>query len=735
MQDVFLDNDGNYWAGTTENGLLIIKPDGTVEKHNDTNGFLSNSISGVLDDKKGNIWILTSAGLTEYQSGSKTFRHFTVSDGLQGKQFTRFARLKAKDGNIYIGGFNGFNIFQPENITISSYIPPVYIDEFLIFNEPVTNYTSNSPLKRTISETDEIILSYKQSFFSFGFTAVNFTYPEKVTYAYKMDGYDNKWNYTNTSRRYATYTNLDPGQYTFMVKATNNDGIWNEKPTTIKITITPPYWKTKWFISLSIFFIIGSAFLYYKMRTTQLKRQKQLLEVKVNERTSELENANNILVERQEEILQQNEEITRQKEVEEEQHAKIEKAYQELALYENQLEEIVEQRTKELLIAKQKAEESDKLKSSFLANLSHEIRTPLNAIIGFSDLLIDGKAEQAQQEMFKSMIQSSSDSLLNLINDILDFSKIEAGQIDIVKAPVNLSKIVTEIRELYNIELSRLNSKANKKIDFRIIESPELIDYVLITDENRLKQILQNLISNAIKFTIQGSVEVSYNLSIDGKLLNFNVKDTGIGISKENQDVIFGRFRKIENPSVNLFRGTGIGLSICKHLVKLLDGKIKVESELGQGSIFSFTIPIQNKTKVVEAVIPQNINPECPDFIGKTILFAEDDDSNYILAEIYLKKTKVSITRAVNGLEAVEIYYKNQNFDMILMDIKMPIMDGFEALKRIKSVNPQVIVIAQTAHAYHDEIERIKAEGFTDYLLKPINAKKLYSTLQLYLEK
>ena len=687
------------------------------------------------------------------------FTYFTDLDGLQGKQFTKFAFLKAKDGTFYIGGYNGFNTFKPEKIQSSSYIPPVYIDEFQLFNEQVNINSPNSPLKQPIAETKKIVLNYKQSVISFGFTAINFTNPQKAIYAYKMEGYDKKWNYTTSNRRYATYTNLDPAEYTFMVKATNQDGIWNEKPTSIRIIITPPFWKTKWFIFIALLLIIGSAFGFYKWRTSQLKRQKKILEIKVKERTAQLEDANTQLEERQEEILQQNEEIKLQKEiveetnaqleerqeeilqqneeiklqkeVVEEQHAKIEKAYQELSLYENQLEEIVDQRTKQLIIARKKAEESDRLKSSFLANLSHEIRTPLNAIIGFSGLLIDGRAEQDNQEMFKSMIQSSSESLMNLIEDILDFSKIEAGQIDIYKSPVTLSKLIAEIRELYSHEMTKLN--ANKNIEFRIIVPKELEDKIIITDENRLKQILQNLISNAFKFTMKGFVELSFNLSSDGKFLRFQIKDSGIGISKENQEVIFGRFRKIENPSSNLFRGTGIGLSICKHLVKLLEGKIGVESTLGNGSTFYFTIPYEIVFQALKNEKEQNSKLVIPDFSGKTILLAEDDDSNYLLAETYLKKTNATLIRALDGKHAVAIYKENSQLDIVLMDIKMPVMDGFDALKQIREINQQIHIIAQTAHSYQEEIDKILSNGFTDYILKPINAKKLYLLLKKYL--
>ncbi len=302
LTDVYLDKKGNYWAATLDKGLIISTPDGKIEEHNETNGFLSNSVSGILEDNHGNMWILTASGLTKYIVQTKQFRNFTVSDGLQGTQFTRFARLKDKDGNIYIGGYNGFNVFNPDDIKVNSVIPPVYIDEFQIFNESVNINTPNSPLKQSITETKEIVLSYKQSVFSFGFSAINFTYPEKAQYAYKMEGYDEKWNYTNSSRRYATYTNLDAGEYVFKVKASNSDDIWNEIGAAIKIKILPPWWATWWFRILVLIIIAYIAIKIYERRTEGVRRDKELLEGKIRE-------GENIIAEKVKEVEKQQEEI------------------------------------------------------------------------------------------------------------------------------------------------------------------------------------------------------------------------------------------------------------------------------------------------------------------------------------------------------------------------------------------------------------------------------------------
>jgi len=766
VYSIYEDKAGYLWIGTRQ-GLEKFNPKTEIFEHAGIGDELYNrSIFSIFPDSLGCLWMSSDIGIIKYNLSTMNCSFYGRADGMQNNEINTSASYLSKSGEIYYGGIDGLISFFPSDIKLNSVYSIPAITNFRVSNiviSPGDTLNGRVLINKQVWEANKLELFYYENDFTIEFSALHYSAPQKVKYQYKLEGFSSDWVYTDAERRYATYTGLPPGDYTFILKATNNDGLMCRPQDIVRLSIKiiPPFWQTLWFKIIIIFLIIGGAVLFYKKRLSLLERQKRLLEDKVKERTAMLENANTLLEERQEqilqqneeikqqkeileetnaqleerheEVLQQNEEITRQKEIEEEQHAEIEKAYHELSLYEKQLEEIVESRTKDLVVAKQKAEESDKLKSSFLANLSHEIRTPLNAIVGFSGLLVDGETENDKQEMFKSMIQSSSDTLLNLIDDILDFSKIEAGQINIIKAPVYLSKIFSEIKELYTIELQKLKAKSNKEIEFRLNNSIELNEIIIFTDENRLKQIIQNLINNAIKFTSKGFVELGFNLINNKQFIEFYVKDTGIGISKQNQAFIFGRFRKIENLSGNLFRGTGLGLSICKHLVKLLGGQIGVESELGHGSIFHFTIPLQDEKKSVEINVAQHNQIEIPDFSNKTILLAEDDDSNYMLVEIYLKKTKMTIIRAINGLEAVEIFKENPNIDLLLLDIKMPIMDGFEALRQIRSINNSSIIIAQTAHAYQDEIDRIKSSGFNDYILKPINAKKLFAILQKYL--
>jgi len=293
MRSFLEDKEGCYWAGTINKGVIRFKEDGVILKVYDTsNGLPSNLVNGILEDENNNIWVSTGDGISRIKYRTGEIRNYTVSDGLQGRQFFIHSCLKTRSGEMYFGGFNGLNSFFPDSLKDNSYIPPVYINEFLIFNKPVPVGRYNSPLQNVIEQTKEIVLSWKQSVFSLGFVAINYTHPESNMYAYKMEGFDKDWNYTDANRRLATYTNLDAGEYTFRVKASNNDGIWNEQGTSIKITITPPWWKSWWFRGVTAVLLLSLAYSVFLFRVRSIKKHNQKLESQVSERTLQLQAAN-----------------------------------------------------------------------------------------------------------------------------------------------------------------------------------------------------------------------------------------------------------------------------------------------------------------------------------------------------------------------------------------------------------------------------------------------------------
>jgi signal transduction histidine kinase len=388
------------------------------------------------------------------------------------------------------------------------------------------------------------------------------------------------------------------------------------------------------------------------------------------------------------------------------------------------LETRVLERTAELNAAKEKAEESDKLKTAFLANMSHEIRTPLNAILGFSTLIQDPSTTASELKEYYGMMESSGNDLLHLIDDILDISKIEANQIKINLQETSVVPLAEEVfksfRQTLQMEIH------DDSVIPNFITPGEKAEYVLYTDPYRLKQILLNLLNNAIKFTPKGSIDFCYFPNDAKTHLIFYIKDTGIGIAKDQQNKIFERFTKVADVKTKHYRGTGLGLSIALRLTHLLKGEIRVESELNIGTAFYLSFPL---SKVISSDIVHEVKTrdESLDFLsGKVILIAEDVDYNYWYLEIVLCKNKdVKTLWAKTGFEAVDLCRKNHDIDIVLMDLQLPEMNGLDAIRLIKSENKNLPVIVQTAYATPADIKAALDAGCDDIIIKPIDKNEL----------
>lgn len=374
--------------------------------------------------------------------------------------------------------------------------------------------------------------------------------------------------------------------------------------------------------------------------------------------------------------------------------------------------------------AKEKAEKADNLKSAFLANMSHEIRTPMNSIIGFSSLLENEDLSPEKRQEYIRLIRVSGHLLLNLIDDIIDISKIEADQLNLFFSSCQVSGLLEEVFATYYQDATL----QSKKIKLQLEVGHDVTQMNVITDKLRVKQVIGNLISNAIKFTESGSIKFGAYLQEDG-FLRFYVTDTGIGIPPESLEVIFERFRKIESDRSRLYRGAGLGLTISKKLVEMLGGHIWAESSPGNGSTFSFTIPANQseRTREVKSVIHLSATQSVPDWTGKHILVAEDEESNFILLNEMLTKTGTQVHWARNGKEAVEKCIPS--IDLVLMDVKMPEMDGYDATMRIRKFNENVPIIALTAYAMAGERERSLAAGCDDYIAKPVSFQSLITII------
>ena len=381
----------------------------------------------------------------------------------------------------------------------------------------------------------------------------------------------------------------------------------------------------------------------------------------------------------------------------------------------------------ELKEARDRAEESDRLKTSFLANMSHEIRTPMNGIIGFANLLRDPGLSQDKKDLFLKHIDHSSNQLLNIIDDIIDISKIESGQLKISNKPVRINGILDEI---YSSFFHRIRGDApgEKRVDFNLKKGNESNDFTIVTDDFRLSQIFNNLIGNAIKFTDEGHITFGYSLR-NNRHIEFFVSDSGIGIPNNKIRLIFDRFGQVEQERSLQPSGTGLGLPISKSLVNLMGGEMWVESAVGKGTTFYFTLPLVVEKAVEEARIM--ISNKTYNWSNKHILVAEDEELNWFFVKEMLRQTGATIHRARNGREVVA-QARKLSPDAILMDIKMPEMSGIDAARKIRGFNDTVPIIAQTAFVMAEEKEKSILAGCNHFVTKPLDRTTIMELIDSY---
>jgi len=402
---------------------------------------------------------------------------------------------------------------------------------------------------------------------------------------------------------------------------------------------------------------------------------------------------NALLEETQEEIINQNNELFQHR---------------------NNLEQLIEKRTSELEIAKEKAEESDRLKTAFLHNMSHEIRTPLNAIMGFSGLLAENFDNKEILNNITSIIIQSGTDLLELVNDLLEIARIEAGQLSVHLEECKLNDLFSKLEAIINEYRIRIDKY---HVNFEIVLHCPILDKIIFIDHLKLKQILINLITNAFKFTHSGKVEVGCYIEVNN-VLSFYVSDTGIGIQADKQSHIFERFIQADPGSTRLYGGTGLGLSIVKGILDVLGGKIWLKSEPGKGTTFYFTFPYQLADNTI--IEPYEIlKTQLPDN-NLTILIVEDDKYNAMYLKEIFKNNGYNVLHTKFGLDSVDIA-TNQDIDLILMDIRLPDISGYEVTGIIRKQKPDIKIIAQTAYATFKDRQRALDSGCNDYLSKPIN--------------
>ena len=682
------------WVGTKGGGLnRFDKVTQTFRHFTEKDGLPNNVVYGILPDDLGNLWMSTNQGLCRITLSTDTLaiaedpsglgivkiKNFDANDGLQSNEFNYHSFHKGRSGRLYFGGINGITSFVPEEIRDSHYLPPVVITDFLLAYKRVDLRQSNAPLRQSISETQEITLSHRQNALSFEFAALDFTAPQKNQYAYIMEGLNDDWLYSGNERR-ANYIGLAPGKYVFTVKGSNSDGIWNDKGTSIKITIRPPWWQTWW--AYIIYVLLFLAILYstraYELSRIRLKDQLKMKRFEAD-----------------------------------------------------QLKEL------------------DQMRSRFFANVSHELRTPLTLILGQIENL---RTEIGDSGLTKKldMAMRHARRLQELINQLLDVARLEAG-----KMPLRVQKadVVPFLRKLF---ASFESLATQKKLGIRFYAEHDRIE--VYYEPEKLEKIFVNLVSNAIKFTPEGgeisaSVRISHGDDATG-WVEIEVRDSGIGIPDDRLPYIFDRFYQVESGDTRDYEGTGIGLALAKELVELHGGEIRVTSKVGMGTVFKVRLPLGREhlsdEQIAGAVSSEDdraseaaaeksrpalsTTGDKKDQNGRIILIVEDNTDMRQYIRENLQDTYV-ITEAVDGEQGFEMA-KELVPDLIISDVMMPGVDGYELARRIRSheLTSHVPIVMLTAKAAEEEKLEGLETGVDAYLTKPFSTRELQVRVRKLIE-
>jgi signal transduction histidine kinase/CheY-like chemotaxis protein/ligand-binding sensor domain-containing protein len=699
---LFTDSKGRFWVGMA--GLYLFNPQqSSFSLFTKKAGLGSLFIKGITEGNKHNLWVSTSSGLMKLNPETKEVQLFNIYDGLQNMEFEANSYMKAKDGEMFFGGIRGFNSFYPDDIKINKFVPPVYITDFRLFNKSVHPNDKNSPLKTDISFTDKFTLNYQQSSVAFNFAALNYVIARNNLYEYKMDGVDGSWVQAGLERK-ASYTNLTPGTYTFTVKGSNNDGIWNNEGATVTIVITPPFWATWWFRTLATLLIISSVYAFYNYRINSEKKQKIVLEKKVRDRTALIHAQSQALKRQSEELQNLNGELLLQSERLIVQSERLQHLNASLTVQKKQEE-----------LARLEAEKANQAKSIFLATMSHEIRTPMNGVIGMASLLSETPLNSEQREYTDTII-TSGESLLTVINDILDFSKIESGSLEIEHIDFNIRHAVEEVMDLFRLKASE------KGIDL-VYHLEEDVPANVIGDSLRLKQVLINLVSNAMKFTRKGDIFLKVSLPdpSPGKSLKigFSVKDTGIGIPEDKIGRLFKAFSQVDSSTTRNYGGTGLGLAICKRLVSLMGGEIHAASVDGEGSEFSFSIEMRTSEKNLQASPPCDMTG----LEGKKVMIVDDNYTNLKILSVQLNYWKLVPIIAGSAKEALGIFDNDNAISLIITDMDMPGMDGMALAKGVRKKGSVIPIILLSSIG--DDSKQKQSGLFSSVLVKPARQQHL----------
>ncbi len=610
VRSVYQDRTGRMWFGTAGGLNRFDAEKQTFTALRDKDGLPNNVIYGILEDNSGNLWLSTNRGLSRYtpdvsaksdeKSMTRMFHNFDAADGLQNNEFNTGAYYKGASGRMYFGGIRGFNEFFPDSIRNNAYMMPVIITGLRKRDIPVV-------LPQSISIMNEIEIPAQDNVISFQFTALNFTLPEKNVYAYKLEGFDENWQYCGT-RREVTYTNLSGGTYILRVKAANNDGVWNEEGTALRVVILP-YWYLRWWaIAIWVGMAAAAAFAVYKWRVKTIEETNRLLQKTVDERTQEVQRQITILNELAQEIELANMELQdRNSQVENrnvqfaeinqqlnEKNQLLDQTLEELHSLNQELESRIQERTIELKQAKEALEnalvqeqEINTLRARLIASISHEFRTPITVIqssCGILQRYIDKMSSDQRQKQF-GHIEESSKRLVSILDAVITMSTIENRQLRLM--PADVVRRTEELVRDFNVNQAQEFGENAHIITFEA----ETETSVMNIDEESLRQVLSNVLSNAVKFSPpKTTVEVTFKQKTDTVV--WSVKDAGMGIADEDMPYVFDLFYRSEKTESSTIQGVGLGLSIVNKLIEIMRGEVWFETEVGNGTTFFVEIPI-----------------------------------------------------------------------------------------------------------------------------------------------
>jgi len=745
------DKDGNMWLGTYGNGIAKCIPikDGeyTFQSYTEEDGLANNVVYKILADENNNLWISTENGLSNFIQKDSLFINQYSVDGLRNDQYYWSAGYKAEDGYLYFGGINGLNYFHPDSIQSYPYSSKPYITKLNVFNESVKPGEKRHGLvyiNKSVLDADTVNISFKDNIFSLEFSALPYYLSNKLKYAYRLVGVDKDWVYVNADRRIASYTNLDGGDYLFQVKSTNLDGIWNDNITEVLIKIKPPFWKTNWFQIGSIFLIFILIYAYTRYRSFRISQQKKHLEELVKQRTQEI-NEKNIQLEQNSVTLKLNNEqlASRQKEIEEQK-----------STLEKQNKEIISQRD-QLIALNKEVEGIHQMRMQFFTNISHEFRTPLTLIISPIEKILSKNYNFTKEGVISALsyVKRNAERLLLLTNEITTFRKYEAGKVKVMLTHGDVGDFIKDIAESFRQLAESKGIHLVSTVDYNLEES--------WFDKSKLENILFNLLSNALKYTHEGgtvSVNVTKIKGDHSKLL-INIQDNGIGISKENQAKVFDRFFRDSSNQGNTSYGTGIGLSLTKQMVEVMNGTITLDSEVNKGTSFKVMLPVDKEDftdfNVDEGEETNQINlKERIELLAEAELKSGQDEDSAVVEDKrkacvlivednndlrdFLNETlsdTYNVSTAMDGEQGYKMALEKE-FDLIVSDIMMPKVDGLEMCKQLKNNlhTSHIPIILLTAKGQEEDFVQGLEYGADDYMAKPFNANILQAKITSLIE-